>query len=192
MEVSSPRIFSMRFEKFETGLRHLIDKEVSPADTVVEIGSYSGESTVMFAIRAKLVIAIDPWDMLPDTNSLITGHAQKDEMTSDMKLVEEVFDQRTRVMNNIEKMKAFDYEVVKKIKDKSVDFLYIDSIHTKEEVNRIIKLWLPKIAKHGKIAGHDYTSYFPGVQEAVDENFKKINSYIDTSWVALKEDYIGK
>lgn len=181
-------IYSMRFGKFEEGLRHLIDKEISYADTLVEIGSYTGESTVMFAMRAEKVIAIDPFDNLPNPNLLIEGHAQTETMESNMKKVEDIFDKRIGIFSNIQKVKAFDYEVVEKFKDDSIDFIYIDSIHTKEEVSRIIKLWLPKIKSTGKIAGHDYVSYFPGVQEAVDEHFKKFNTYLDTSWVALKED----
>jgi predicted O-methyltransferase YrrM len=177
------QIYSMRFGKFERGLKDLISKEISSEDTIIEIGSFMGESTFMFAMQAKQVFAIDCWDKLEDNSQLIVGHTNPNELNTDMKLVESVFDRKTKPIVTVQKIKAFDYEVIDKFKDESVDFIYIDSIHTEEEVSRIIKLWLPKIKKTGKIAGHDYVKYFPGVMKAVDDNFTSVRTYEDTSWV---------
>jgi predicted O-methyltransferase YrrM len=56
-------------------------------------------------------------------------------------------------------------------KDKSIDFVFLDADHVYERIKGDILAWLPKIKDGGLLAGHDYCSDHPGVQQAVQEIF---------------------
>lgn len=55
--------------------------------------------------------------------------------------------------------------------DGQVDFVFVDAAHDYEHVRADILAWLPKVKRGGIIAGHDYTSDYPGVERAVEEAF---------------------
>jgi len=50
-----------------------------------------------------------------------------------------------------------------------VDLAFVDADHSYEAASSDIKYWLPKVRPGGILAGHDYTSVFPGVVQAVHE-----------------------
>lgn len=51
------------------------------------------------------------------------------------------------------------------------DSIYIDACHEYAECSADIEAWLPLLNSGGIIAGHDYATLYPGVQEAVNEIF---------------------
>jgi len=55
--------------------------------------------------------------------------------------------------------------------DASVDFAFIDANHTYESALEDIKAWWPKIKPGGAMAGHDYDCHWPDVVRAVEEFF---------------------
>lgn len=80
----------------------------------------------------------------------------------------------------------------------SLDFVYIDAIHTYEGCKKDIKLWWPKIKKGGFFSGHDYLNGdLPqgkfGVKKAVDEFIRnnKLKLFITKdpwpSWYVIKK-----
>ena len=70
----------------------------------------------------------------------------------------------------------------KKIKDKSLDIVFIDSNHQYKEVKKDIQLWLPKIRNGGIIAGHDFKLRRLGVVQAVLELLEPIHTEQDSVW----------
>ena len=59
-------------------------------------------------------------------------------------------------------------EAVKKIKDESLDFVYIDGLHDFDSIMLDIIMWAPKVRKNGIISGHDYCNKYQfGIIEAV-------------------------
>lgn len=152
---------------------------------MVEIGSYAGESAVIFAEFCSAVYCIDPW---------LNGMSLSDGTSGDDKIymypnVEEAFDKITKGFPNIIKMKAFDFEMLDKFDDGILDFVYIDSLHTEKETKRQLELWLPKINNTGIIAGHDFNQHFPGIIKAVREVIgepDKVYSDSGNSWMKYK------
>lgn len=65
--------------------------------------------------------------------------------------------------------------------DQTIDVIFIDASHSKEDVLKDIKAWLPKMKPGGMMAGHDYTSW-PGVKKAVDQMFKSIDKVQNDCW----------
>ncbi len=58
----------------------------------------------------------------------------------------------------------------------NLDLVFIDANHGYVECLQDIKLWLPKVKKHGILCGHDYIDQQEyGVKEAVQESFKTFN-----------------
>jgi len=165
--------------EFPVGLQALVDD--LPSDVVmVEVGSYAGESTAMFAKKVKTIYAIDPWV------NYIEHNPTQDVPVVEMQKVEALFDEVVKKFPNIIKIKKYSNEAVNDFQDKSLDFVYIDANHEYKHVVEDIKLWLPKVKVGGTISGHDYVNniYFDvmrAVKDALGCAPDKV--YADYSWI---------
>ena len=138
-------------------------KETLPPNTpktMIEIGSYMGESTMMFASMGlfKTIHSIDPHT---EKFNELHGHTWDD--------VKREYKLNTRYFDNIIHYEDYSYNVVNKFLNKSIDFIYIDAEHTYESVKKDLELYLPKLKVGGIIGGHDYHHVWPGVCKAIDE-----------------------
>jgi hypothetical protein len=73
--------------------------------------------------------------------------------------------------------------------DKTVDFCYVDALHTYEGVMADLEAWWPKIRPGSRFAGDDYTKGWPGVVQAVGEFFGERNIRVSRSgrcWTVVK------
>lgn len=155
---------------------------LSDIPIVVEIGSYSGESSIIFAqeFPFAIIYCIDPW---------VNGYDDKDIISfADMEKIEKEFDERTKYYKNIVKIK--DYST--NINIQNVSMIYIDGNHQYEFVKNDILHWKDKILPNGIISGHDYYdhqehSHVAGVKKAVLEllGFPNLR-YKDGSWIIIK------
>lgn len=70
-------------------------------------------------------------------------------------------------------MRMYSEEAAATFEDRSLDIVFIDSVHTYSAVKADIALWLSKVRIGGICCGHDYGNEprFPGVRQAVDEAF---------------------
>ena len=146
--------------------------------TICEIGSYSGESTSIFASRFKHVLAIDPWMDDYDPDDAACHHLPFSE-------VEKVFDQRMSFYPNVTKLKATSDDAIAQIIGARFDIVYIDGLHTYEQVKIDIANYAP--LTNFIVAGHDYNKTdWPGVYQAVNESFNQpIYTFKDTSWAKI-------
>ncbi len=146
---------------------------------MVEVGSFVGDSTKIFAKYFKKVICVDPWQ---------NGY-DKDDPSSEkwpMSQIESQFDDDVvKNYKNVKKMKMTSIEGAKNFKNTSVDFVYIDGNHLYEPVKDDCRAWLPKIKKTGFIGGHDYDhKRAQGVKPAVDEIVGIPDArFSETSWI---------
>lgn len=149
--------------------------------TVIEIGSYVGDSTAVWAKHFNEVIAVDPWENGYDENDASSWKYP-------MSLVEKQFDEMATTYSNIVKWKMSSFEAARKFDENTVQFVYIDALHTFDGVKNDIELWYPKIMKGFYIGGHDYGSkHHPGVKMAVDTMFGKPDvTFPDSSWLKRK------
>jgi predicted O-methyltransferase YrrM len=168
----------MRDQNGTEGLLDLI-KELPSKSSMIEIGTFTGESTVIFGDHFEKVIGVDP--MLPDYDPI--------DATSKFNFNEvlDMFKDRTKEYNNISLVQKTSDDAVNDFKDGSFDFVYIDGIHTYDGVKSDIINYLPKVKKGGVIGGHDYTNqleHLVGVYEAVNEMFGKPDKvFRDNSWI---------
>jgi hypothetical protein len=143
---------------------------------MIEIGSYAGESTTMFAKSFKEVIAIDPYLNDYDLSDITCQYMYLTDVYN-------TFLNNISNYKNISHIKKTSDEAVNEIPNDFVDFVYIDGLHTYEQVKKDIANYLPKIKNGGFIGGHDYHPNHQGVVDAINENFKIDFLFHDTSWI---------
>lgn len=159
------------------GLRDLckwIRDSIGECGSLIEIGSYLGDSTKIFVEYFKTVTCVDPWSAKEQfRKSMTPGRDQKR-----WDNVHRKFQQR--VGHKVTTMRMTSFEASKIVG--TVDVVYIDAVHTYEAVKNDIALWMPHV-KH-VICGHDYDSVkFQGLIDAVDEEFGEPHAtFQDTSW----------
>jgi hypothetical protein len=171
----------MRDQVGQEGLLDLIKELGDNSDKrMIEIGSFVGESTVLFAQSFGSVTAIDPF---------MEGYDDKDPTSYlfEFNNVYETYLDRTKDYTNIKTLKMTSDEGYDALKFNEWDFIYIDGLHTYEGVKNDIKNFLPLVKKGGVIGGHDYTNRIPhlvGVYEAVNEMFGQPDKVFgDNSWI---------
>lgn len=188
MELNQNTPIKMRSEVSQTGLIDFCDYvkqhvgNESKIRVIVEIGSYTGESAVIFAKQfpKAMIYCVDPWtEGYDDTD--IASH-------SDFNAVEEMFDNRVKDFPNIIKVKGKSLNT-----GIECDVVYIDGCHQYECVKEDIKHWRQFAIRF--IGGHDYYPkeiadlhpHIKGVREAVDEQlpspYFSIQTFSDGSWI---------
>ena len=186
LQRKSDDFYPMRQDAFlKQGLHDMLDsleKKIGPLSekSIVEIGSYTGDSTIIFAQRFGLVIAIDPFMDWYDKNDDTCYFAP-------MAKVEAEFDNKTKDFNNIIKVKLTSDEAANfatENKIEKIDFVYIDGLHTFEQVKKDIENFLPFLNKPKIIGGHDYHIHWEGVKTAIEQTIGIPDEvFCDTSWI---------
>ncbi len=165
-------------EESRQGLINLVNFIGKEGLTMLEIGSYLGESTAIFLKTGSFVKihCLDFWS---------GGYDPKDYASSHMSGVESKFDYFAKNHpEKINKIKANSLEIPNLFDDDYFDFIYIDGDHSYEAVKRDIANCLPKLKKNGYIAGHDYGYSLFNVKQAVDETVGIPDGvFCDNSWV---------
>lgn len=168
----------MRLNKtdFVEGLVDLINdvnNHFNKTITMIEVGSYIGESTLLFnnGLKPLELHCVDMWG--------VTDKYTESEISQ----AENIFDMITCHNGNIIKHKSHSRD--KNLDIPKVEFVYIDASHKYDDVKADIQFYLPYIKKDGIISGHDYSNKFEGVIRAVKECFpnSEIKTYKDTSWL---------
>ena len=178
------------------GLHDLIEYVNLPYEsTLVEIGSYRGESTEVWAKNFEDVTAIDPWSFIITPATMVdfinnfNQHREEidwENLPTIFSKVEESFDERMKPYT-ITKLKMSSDDAIEIFNDESIDIVYIDAMHDYAAVDNDIENWIKKIKPNGFIAGHDYSERWSGVVQAIDKHFGNPDKvFKDTSWVVRK------
>ena len=143
----------------------------------VEVGVYKGQHAkeMLEKLDIERLMLVDPWE----DYEAYTDKAIKEQVgiaLEDAKKLLKPFEKKIFWVKN------FSVEAAKRVKDNSLDFVYIDGNHDYEYVKGDIESWFSKLKKGGLIGGHDYLSAFLGVQKAVDEFVKKFDYTLMTQF----------
>jgi predicted O-methyltransferase YrrM len=172
------KFYRMRINEQIDGLDDLINyvgntKEMS----MIEIGSYIGESTLMFSDRFKSVLSIDPFIDNYDPDDLVNHYSSFDK-------VYQQFINNTKDNKNIHNIRMTSNDAYKELSGKLFDFIYIDGNHQYEFVKQDILNYKNLIKPGGFIAGHDYSDNWLGVIDAINETLGDVDKiFVDTSWI---------
>jgi len=157
---------------------------IGDSPTIVELGSYMGESSLIFAEEFPngKIYCVDSWEGGFDNSDTCSGDDYND--------VENQFNIRTSLVNNITKIKGLSTSV-----GFECDLVYIDACHKYECVKNDIIHWSPFVKK--VISGHDYYEdidfcnrhpHIKGVKIAIEEMLGLPDKqYTDGSWLIVKK-----
>jgi predicted O-methyltransferase YrrM len=169
-----PRMFYESAEREQNicrGLMPLIEKVLTKNSVMVEVGSFAGVSSEVFAQHVKHLHCVDLWATyyeIEDIEILREGERRFDAFASNYK--------------NVTKIKGDSVQTASKFDNNSVDFVYLDAFHELDTVKAEIQAWLPKIKKTGYIGGHDIIMH--QVRQAIIETLGDVyQSFEDTSWL---------
>ena len=144
---------------------------------LLEIGSYKGESTSIFASSRIFdkIFCMDPFEGEEEALSLLGDNWDR---------VKKEYYTNTRHWDNINLIQDYSYNQVDNFPDEFFDVIYIDADHSYESVKKEIELYTPKCKYI--IGGHDYHHLQGGVIPAVDEAFGKPDFIsTDSSWFKI-------
>lgn len=165
--------------------QHLYDWAVShlpPAgNLIVELGPWRGKSTVYLANSMKRqgrtgeIVAIDTW--LGSPGEKIFEYLRKrlrdpyGEFLSNIKAC--------GVDDLIRPLQCDSIVAAAQFQNSSVDFLFIDTAHTYDQLTKELSVWMPKVKPGRTIAGHDIG--IAEIAKAVSERLRGYN-ISGTSW----------
>lgn len=129
--------------------------------------------------------AVDLWEEQPHaTGEGAQNYVGWDHDTSYREfrdVCEEFFPRRVRIL------RMDTVQAANLVADGSLDFVFIDALHTYEACKADIGAWWPKVREGGMLCGHDYNlEKFPGVPKAVGETNRKTIILPDHVWVQFK------
>lgn len=130
---------------------------------LAEIGIWKGGlSRILWSMSStEYLLLVDPFD------AGSTGMTER----KTQEQLDAIYESLLQVKpGNTEIVRVPSVEAARHVPDASLDFVFIDALHTYEAVTEDIAAWRPKIRAGGMIAGDDFTARFPGVIQAVREN----------------------
>lgn len=127
--------------------------------TGVEIGVDQGYySEVLAKANPQMkVYGVDPWESLEiSKDNSPERRTQNHRSQARINMFYEKARIRLSRYPNYEIIKEYSIDAVKRFKDESLDFVYIDANHEYSFVIYDISMWSKKVRKGGIISGHDY------------------------------------
>lgn len=152
----------------------------APAEAhFVEVGAFLGKSTSFMAVEISNSRKDIRFDVV-DTWEGSVEHKEGAEHERKTVLEGTLFDSFKRnmkpVAHIITPVRAPSLEAAKRYRNHSLDFVFLDAAHDYENVKADIIAWRPTVKSGGYLGGHDYQLLFPGVMQAVQEEFPQFET----------------
>lgn len=146
--------------------------------SMLEIGSFIGVSTEVFALHFKHVTAVDVWGI--DSTYHEADWCMK---SSGMTWPQvKTFCAERLAPYNSTLIQEYSTVASKTFPDKSFDFIYIDGLHGM--VHEDIVHWMPKVKDGGFLGGHDYNQVEQHIRKHLPEfDLKSLKKFSETSWL---------
>jgi predicted O-methyltransferase YrrM len=136
----------------------------------VEVGTYRGKSSICMYDKIKesgksiVLYTIDNW-------SLSLPHDKVGDINRDIFIQ----NKGTRTINLIDNDSTSACEL---FENESIDFIFIASSNTYENLQYELNHWMPKVKVGGIISGHDY--HWNGVSTVIDKYFPSASILVET------------
>ena len=144
------------------GLLELIQKYKKKTITGLEIGCAEGDTTeyLLSNIPNLNLYGVDPYENYVDWN----GNNLSSQENSCSLMLEKISPYQDRFIH----YREYSDTAASKFKAKSLDFIFIDGLHTYEQVLADCRNYYAKVKSGGIFAGHDYR-VIEAVNKAVNE-----------------------
>ena len=164
------------------GLHVLVENCFKPDFEMVEVGSFQGVSTQLFALFTKTVYSVDCYDYKVPPTGRIPEH---DQLFVD---AEKLFLERTSHIDNIIKIKKTSIDASKDFENNSLDAVYIDAEHDYDSILSDVQTWKNKIKNGGVLCGHDWDhNHATDIQNILEQEnlLNDLTVYPDSSWSVI-------
>jgi hypothetical protein len=154
------------------GLIKFLKEKTNPIG--LEIGVYNGINTrtLLKSVPGLTLYGIDPYIIFTDWNGRLTHHSDdpdRAEVVADKLL--------SPFKERFVKIKKTSDEALTMFQNNFFDFIFIDGLHTYEQVLVDCKNYYPKLKQNCVFSGHDYNT-IAGVRQAVNEFAESVNKNI--------------
>ena len=126
--------------------------------TVIEIGSWRGDSTVYFAKRARafggMVYAIDQWNWAEGAEGLGIEGLRPPDMTAYQQFLSNMLN--AEVSDTVVPLRMSSTEAALSLECPPADLIYVDAGHTVTQCYMDIISYHPRLVKGGLICGDDF------------------------------------
>lgn len=147
---------------------------------LVEIGCYTGESSSIFCGKFAHVTCIDPFQDGYDRQDSASSWAPMTEVYAE-------FMKRMHKHKNCRLIRKKSQDALRDLRGRTFDVVYIDGMHSYDQVTADILGYSDIVREGGFICGHDYCPGWSGVVRAVDECCGKPEVvFKDNSWLVRK------
>lgn len=155
---------------YEAGLIYWAAMQWPISGPVIELGSYAGRSTVVFALGHRQVHAVDAWSLnVTDLSAYRGGQIAANSIFEQFK----VNLAQAGVSDQVVLHRGLTHELGKTW-NRSCAILFIDAGHTYEDANGDLRIWTPFLQPGGLLLMHDVVlDGFPGVKRAASELLRR-------------------
>jgi len=173
----------MRYEAISRRLPEPSDGRV----LVAEIGVWDGSLSELLLTRQDVVLMmVDSWAPQDARRQsyLNSGDIKASASDEAMAMAKASAIARTGfAMHRAQVYHLDSVDAASKVRDHSLDMVFIDGDHSFEGVARDIEAWKPKVKYGGWIGGHDYGDpAFPGVRQAVRLFWDDVETDMNLTW----------
>jgi hypothetical protein len=131
-----------------------------------EVGVFEGDFSAEILKRSpERLYLVDPWDH-QDTKIYPDDHANLPSAEFDG--VYQSVKKRFEGDERVSLVRGYSYFASEGFLDGSLDFVYVDAVHTFESCLCDLLTWYHKVKPGGWLCGHDFTGKYVGVKMAVD------------------------
>jgi cephalosporin hydroxylase len=160
------------------GIYDKMAREVPEGGTIVELGVWKGRSLVYLASKITelnknvRLVGVDKFDA--------TGHPDYEILRGPESLYAQTATNLVACGYPwVELIKSDAVEAASHFKDNSVNFIFVDDLHTPDHVRLELDAWIPKLIKPTWIAGDDYSL----VAKEIDRRFTE-RRFHSGCWIA--------
>jgi predicted O-methyltransferase YrrM len=143
-----------------------------------EVGVFQGEhaEALCRAVPGLKLICVDRWEPYPVERA--PGYTRRPAPGKHMLIYRKSHEAREIALarlapHNCKILRAESLEAAARVKDASLDFVYLDADHRLEAIAADLEAWVPKVRRGGVVAGHDYEDHaatpFNGVGQALKD-----------------------
>jgi len=163
------------------GLAELLKDKINPVG--LEIGCSEGDTSIfLLSSNPNLrLISIDPYVEYLDWNG--------NQLNDRPNLFHKTKKRLSSYSNRFVLIRDYSDNAISQFENESLDFIFIDGLHTYEQVKKDCENYYSKIKPGGLFSGHDYNT-IPAVNKAVNEFAFSVNRNIMTAqhdvWYWLK------
>ncbi len=135
----------------EAGLLHWAAREWDVAGPVIELGSFEGRSTIVFACAGRQVHAVDAWSLnITDLSAFDGGRASADQALGSFQ--ENL--RRAQIETQVHTHRGLTHDVGTHWNIPGA-ILFIDAGHTYAYVKGDLDIWTPHLQRRGLLLVHD-------------------------------------